>query len=83
MSIYLSDICVFLLREQAAAIVLFPIWGIQSFSYHLPDQMARSLATTHLLVKNVTKNGSRGDLHCYYHGEELGLLKCWHLIVKR
>lgn len=76
MSIYVSDICVFLLREQAAAIVLFPIWGIQSFSYHLPDQMARSLETTRLLVKNVTKNGSRGDLHCCYHSAERGLLEC-------
>ena len=76
MSIYISDIGFFLPRKQAAAIDLFPIWGIQSFSCHLPDQMVRSLATTCLLVKNVTRNGSRGDLHCYYHIAELGLLKC-------
>lgn len=77
MSIYISDICFFLPRKQAAAIDLFPYGGSSLSSCHLPDQMVRSLATTCLLVKNVTRNGSRGDLHCYYHiTQKLGLLKC-------
>lgn len=56
---------------------------VQFFHCHLPDQMSRSLATAHELVKNVSRNGSRSGLHCHHHIGELGLSECPYLIVER